>query len=108
MGSIERLLLYYNYKGMLKNKESGEPDSRAGAHPARSFFYVTGALSCYIKKLISMDRLDPQKSALLFYQEMSLIAAAFLPHSSYRLPQLHNPIEICVFQQFFQTELRFS
>ena len=55
-----------------------------------------------------MDRLDPRKSALLFYQEMSLMAAAFLPHSSYRLPQLHNPVEICVFQQFFQTKLRFS
>lgn len=54
-----------------------------------------------------MDRLDPRKSALLFYQKTSLIAA-FLHYCSYCLPQLHNPVEICVFQQFFQTELRFS
>ena len=121
MGSIERLLLYYNEKDMLKNKESGEPDSRAEArllqHP---YFLSAKCASCpegflcnrstflLHKKLISMDRLDPRKSALLFYQEMSLMAAAFLPHSSYRLPQLHNPVKICVFQQFFQTKLRFS
>ena len=58
MGSIERLLLYYNEKDMLKNKESGEPKRGCfsnhislarSAHPARRAFYVIGALSYYIK-----------------------------------------------------------
>ena len=40
MGSIERLLLYYNEKDMLKNKESGEPDSRAEARLLQQPYFL--------------------------------------------------------------------
>ena len=50
MGSIERLLLYYNEKDMLKNKESGEPDSRAGARLLQQPNFLSAECAYPIKR----------------------------------------------------------
>ena len=58
MGSIERLLLYYNYKGMLKNKESGEPDSRAGARSLQRPYFLSAECASSRRVFISQDELS--------------------------------------------------
>ena len=50
MGSIERLLLYYNEKDMLKNKESGEPDSRAEARLLQQPYFLSAKCAYPIKR----------------------------------------------------------
>lgn len=76
MGSIERLLLYYNEKDMLKNKESGEPDSRAEARLLQQPYFLSAECASCPEGLLCN-----RNTFLLYnkYPDMSIVYHTGIP-----------------------------